>query len=106
MTNFDIWIPLLSDADIYDKGDAWRTWSCIYLAYLLRDAIESLSKEPMRKSSVKPGKRLECRVNPDAQIAQRGNYLTRRPGKYWWKTLRDRNICTRLRSLVYSISDI
>ena len=36
-------IPFQSTTDSLDKSDSWRTWSCIRLAHLLRDAyaIES-----------------------------------------------------------------
>ena len=31
-------IPFQSTTDSLDKSDSWRTWSCIRLAHLLKDA--------------------------------------------------------------------
>ena len=42
-------IPFQSTTDSLDKSDSWRTWSCIRLAHLLKDAnaIQSLNSTPV-----------------------------------------------------------
>ena len=79
-------IPFQSTEDIYGKRGACRTWSCIWLAHLLRKTIESLSKEP-HKSIGNPGSRIGSKCKQyGSQLKQRGKYPTRRTGNYWWKT--------------------
>ena len=41
-------IPFQSTTDSLDKSDSWRTWSCIRLAHLLKDAyaIQSFNTAP------------------------------------------------------------
>ena len=84
--NSSVCIPIQSNSEISDIGDVWRIWSCIRLAYLLRDAISSLSEEVNHSSSSKTTFR---NFRYKYQLKQRGRYLTRREGKYWWQTLKE-----------------
>ena len=80
-------IPLQSN-EIYERSDAFRLWSCIYLAHLLRCTMISISKK-------------ECTDDTRPEVASaadgykykngrtlRGKYLTRRKEKTWWKALK------------------
>ena len=72
-------IPFQSMADILDKQDSWRTWSCIRLAHLLKDAavIQAITATN-RIMEMKNWRR-------ENGLKRRGRYLTRRQGKYCWQ---------------------
>ena len=81
-----IFIPFQSN-EVYDRGDAWRIWSCIYLAHLLHNTIKLLSSGTMSPNilSNKSGKSNSYQsLN---RRSKRGNYLTRRKEKFWWQTV-------------------
>ena len=81
-----IFIPFQSN-EVYDRGDAWRIWSCIYLAHLLHNTIKLLSSGTMSHIilSNKSGKSNSYQsLN---RRSKRGNYLTRRKEKFWWQTV-------------------
>ena len=66
-------------ADILDKQDSWRTWSCIRLAYLLKDAAVLQAIGTTNKMIDMKNWRREN------GLKRRGRYLTRRQGKYCWQ---------------------
>ena len=80
-----ICIPFQSN-EVYDRGDAWRIWSCIYLAHLLHNTIKLLSNGTMSPNilSNKSNKSSYQSLN---RRSKRGNYLTRRKEKFWWQTV-------------------
>ena len=90
--NQTICIPFQSNS-IFDRGDAWRTWSCIRLSYLLRDTLVSLSNcslEPNTK--IDATQKLRFYVKYGNKLKKRhpkSPYLTRREGKYCWLTVKD-----------------
>ena len=79
-------IPLQSNEDVIDKGDSWRVWSCIRLAYLLRDAISSVSEADLQayKEHLQGLPKFPNTKVVNEPLKKRGKYLTRRFGKYWW----------------------
>ena len=80
-------IPLMSD-NIYEKGDAWRIWSCIYLAYRLRNAMDLLPNHDNRFAARWESPTLD-HYKYSGGMVQRGKYLTRRKDKFWWRALRN-----------------
>ena len=83
-----ICIPLQSTSELCDSGDYWRAWSCIILAYLLRNTTLSLSEKTTNTSS-KEGESQDIQHYRRGDLKQRGRYLTRRPGKYFWKKVKN-----------------
>ena len=79
-------IPLMSD-NIYERGDAWRIWSCIYLAYLLSNTMDLLPKHDIKFPARWESPSFD-NYKYSGGLAQRGKYLTRRKDKFWWRTLR------------------
>ena len=73
-------LPLQSCSESIDRGDSWRVWSCIRLAYLIRDRIISSSKRPL--TIQEPKKKRWLRAY-DGHLKRRGRYLTRREGRCW-----------------------
>ena len=71
-----ICIPLPFDSDINGTGGAWRVWSCILLAYLIKDAIKSVCNEPKLIEVVSR--------QSDAQILKSNMY-----GKLYKRTMED-----------------
>ena len=80
----NICIPLQSTSELCDTGDFWRAWSCIILAYLLKNTIISLADKTMNNSS-KQGDDQNIQHYRRGNLKQRGRYLTRRQGKCWQK---------------------
>lgn len=79
--------------DICDRGESWKVWSCIRLAYLLKDAMLSISMDDVQQYVVSP-----YFANPrhGNQLKKRGRYLTRRKEKFWWKTAKGVTLIGRL----------
>ena len=44
-------VPLSVQSDIFGRAGAWRAWSCIWLAHLIHDAIDSI---PMMSGTLTP----------------------------------------------------
>ena len=44
-------VPLSIQSDIFGRSGAWRAWSCIWLAHLIHNAIESI---PMMSGTLIP----------------------------------------------------
>ena len=79
------YIPLQIISDPTGTDGAWRSWSCIWLAHLMRQALQttllisnSISKLQQELS--------ETKSRNVRTLKKRGKYDTRREGKYWWKT--------------------
>ena len=79
-------IPLMSD-NIYEKGDAWRIWSCIYLAYRLKNTMDLLPKQCDRFATRWESPSFD-NYKYSGGMVQRGKYLTRRKDKFWWRAIR------------------
>ena len=79
------YIPLQILSDPTGTEGAWRGWSCIWLAHLMREAFKSsvLISDSIHKLK---NKSLEEKSRIDGKLKKRGKYDTRREGKYWWKT--------------------
>ena len=79
--------------EICDRGESWKVWSCIRLAYLLKDAMLSISMDDVQKYVVSA-----YFANPrhGNQLKKRGRYLTRRKEKFWWKTAKGVTLIGRL----------
>ena len=79
------YIPLQILSDPTGTEGAWRGWSCIWLAHLMREAFKSsvLISDSLTKLK---NKSLEEKSRIDGKLKKRGKYDTRREGKYWWKT--------------------
>ena len=79
------YIPLQILSDPTGTQGAWRGWSCIWLAHLMREAFKSsvLISDSITKLK---NKSLEEKSKSDGKLKKRGKYDTRREGKYWWKT--------------------
>ena len=73
-------LPLQSCSESVDRGDCWRVWSCIRLAYLIRDRIISSSKRP---ATIQEPKKKRWLRAYDGHLKRRGRYLTRREGRCW-----------------------
>ena len=88
-----ICIPFQSNDGIFDRRDAWRTWSCIRLSYLLRDTLISLSNcslDPNAKMDATQKLRFYVKYgNKLKKRHPKSPYLTRREGKYCWLTVKD-----------------
>ena len=80
-----IFIPFQSN-EVYDRGDAWRIWSCIYLAHLLHNTIKLLSSGTM-SPNILSNKSSKSSYQSLNRRSKRGNYLTRRKEKFWWQTV-------------------
>ena len=78
-------IRLMSD-NISEDGDAWRIWSCIYLAYRLCNTMDLLPKQDNRFATRWESPSFDNYKN--CGMAQREKYLTRRKDKFWWRALR------------------
>ena len=79
--------------EICDRGESWKVWSCIRLAYLLKDAMLSIAMDDVRQYAVSA-----YFANPrhGNQLKKRGRYLTRRKEKFWWKTAKGVTLIGRL----------
>ena len=44
-------VPLSIQSDIFGRSGAWRAWSCVWLAHLIHNAIESI---PMMSGTLTP----------------------------------------------------
>ena len=44
-------VPLSIQSDIFGRSGAWRAWSCVWLAHLIHNAIESI---PMMSDTLTP----------------------------------------------------
>ena len=79
--------------EICDRGESWKVWSCIRLAYLLKDAMLSISMDDIQQHVVNA-----YFPNPrhGNQLKKRGRYLTRRKEKFWWKTAKGVTLIGRL----------
>ena len=79
------YIPLQILSDPTGTEGAWRGWSCIWLAHLMREAVKSsvLISDSITKLR---NKSIEEKSKIDGKLKKRGKYDTRREGKYWWKT--------------------
>ena len=81
-----ICIPLPFDSDINGKGGAWRVWSCILLAHLIKDAMKLPGVDPnlievvCDQSIVKISKSYSY-----GKLYKRGKYQTKCPKKYFWQ---------------------
>ena len=80
-----IFIPFQSN-EVYDRGDAWRIWSCIYLAHLLHNTIKLLSSGTM-SPNILSNKSSKSSYQSLNRRSKRGNYFTRRKEKFWWQTV-------------------
>ena len=78
-------MPLQSCSESVDRGDSWRIWSCIRLAYLIRDSILSSSKISITSQQSNQPLKQRWRRAYDGQLKRRGRYLTRREMKCWQK---------------------
>ena len=81
-----ICIPLPFDSDINGTGGAWRVWSCILLAHLIKDAIKTACSEP-NLIEVVSGQSNEqiLKSNLYGKLYKRGKYQTKCPKKYCWQ---------------------
>ena len=79
--------------EICDRGESWKVWSCIRLAYLLKDAMLSISMDDIQQH-VTNAYFLNARHGN--QLKKMGRYLTRRKEKFWWKTAKGVTLIGRL----------
>ena len=79
-------IPLPFDSDINGQGGAWRAWSCILIAHLVKDAIQLASKKCnfLENKSQQSDLRIR-KSNLYGKLYKRGKYQTKCPKKYHWK---------------------
>ena len=82
-------LPFKVNWELIDKGDMWRPWSCIILAYLLRNAVTALSNKTMIDSTNNAETQNEHNYRRDDRLKRRGRYLTRRQEKYSWQSFKN-----------------
>ena len=76
-----ICVPWQCNSDITGRGGAWREWSGIWLAHLLRKSIESLSMDGYWKYKHESW---AIMANFIGKLRKRNKYNTRRKD-FWWK---------------------
>ena len=79
------YIPLQILSDPTGTDGAWRGWSCIWLAHLMREAFKS----SVSISNMLQQKSKGTKTESLGKLKKRGKYDTRREGKHWWKTSKD-----------------
>ena len=82
-SKFHYIVPLQSLSETVDRGDSWRIWSCIRLAYLIRDTIISLSNGSTTEDSNNVPTNNKYLRAFGGRLKRRGRYLTRREGRCW-----------------------
>ena len=81
-----ICIPLPFDSDINGTGGAWRVWSCILLAHLIKDAMKSACSEPNLIEVISRQSDAQIlKSNMYGKLYKRGKYQTKCPKKYCWQ---------------------
>ena len=76
-------IPL---PDLIDNGGAWRVWSCILLAHLIKDEMNLVIEEPnLAPAIANPSQSRANNTNFYGKLFKRGKYQTRCPKKYFWQ---------------------
>ena len=86
---YQITLPLTSPSDTFGNTGAWRIWTGLWLAHLLRKTISSMSifKMSALKSIQHSTQQKGSRCAYGKALKKRGQYWTRRPGKYCWSLL-------------------
>ena len=82
-------IPLQFDVGLCETDDCCRAWSCIILAYLLNDAMLSLSDNSADALSNEANGKDGQNYRNRHLFKQRGRYFTGREKKYCWQTLKN-----------------
>ena len=93
---YQITLPLTSPSDTFGNTGAWRIWTGLWLAHLLRKTICSIKtiatriakqsslSEEILKSIQHSQQHKGSRCAYGKALKKRGQYWTRRPGKYCW----------------------
>ena len=76
-----ICVPWFCNSHIPGRDGAWREWSGIWLAHLLRKSIESLSMDGHRKTKHDTW---AIMANFIGKLRKRTKYTSRR-NDFWWK---------------------